>query len=104
MSDLTSTAIARARAIAALEIIERDYVRGSAAALLVRGQIDALQVQSNRDRIADGLSVGVRMRYASGETGEVCWLDDKWVLAYQDTPCRTPRMYHRASTRPEKTK
>lgn len=102
MTDLASTAIARARAIAALEIIERDYVRGSAAALLVRGQIEALQTQASLDRVEDGLSVGVRMRYASGETGEVCWLDDKWVLAYQDTPCRTPRMYHRASTRPEK--
>lgn len=41
------------------------------------------------------LEVGDRMKYPSGETGVVCWLDDNWVLAYQDTKCKTPRMYER---------
>ena len=43
----------------------------------------------------DGLEVGDRMKYPSGETGEIVWLDEKWVLAYQDTKCKTPRMYER---------
>ena len=43
----------------------------------------------------DGLDVGDHMKYTSGETGEIVWLDEKWVLAYQDTKCKTPRMYER---------